>query len=201
MKLPKIISSLFHPINFPIAGAILYFLLLPKYLYIEQERLLLSVIFAITYVFPLLIIFLLKSFKMINSYHMETIEERKFPLLLFISITFFIGYWLFKSAVVDLLSLFYLGYGIGLAITYLLLYFKIKVSLHAAAISGLIGFIAVFSLYYKINLIVILAILLLLNGIIATARLRLQSHSLNEVFLGFILGLATQFFVYGIYII
>jgi hypothetical protein len=199
MKSSKIISSFFHPINFPIAGAILYFLLLPKYLYIEQERMLLTVIFAITYIFPLVLIILLKSFKMIDSYHMTTVEERKFPLLLFISITFFIGYWLFKSTVVDLLSLFYFGYGLGLTLAYILLYFKIKVSLHTAAISGLIGFIAFFSFYYKVNLILILAILLLLNGIVATIRLRLQAHKFNEVLLGFILGLLTQFLVYFIY--
>ena len=131
---------------------------------------------------------------------MTTVEERKFPLLLFISITIFIGYWLLRSKVVDLLSLFYFGYGLGLTLAYILLYFKIKVSLHTAAISGLIGFIAYLSFYYKINLIVILAILLLLNGIVATVRLRLQAHKFNEVLLGFILGLLTQFLVYFIYI-
>jgi hypothetical protein len=201
MKISKIISTFFHPINFPIAGAILYFILLPKYLFIEQERLLLSIIFALTYIFPLILIFLMKTFKMINSYHMETIEERKFPLLLFISLTFFIGYWLFKSSVVDLLSVFYIGYGIGLTIAYILLYFKIKVSLHTAAISGLIGFIAIFSLHYKVNLLVFIVILLILNGSIATARLKLQSHTFKEVFLGFVLGIASQFFIYAIYII
>ncbi len=200
MKFSKLLSSFFHPINFPIVGAILYFLLLPKYLFIEQERLLLTVIFVITYIFPLILIILLKTFKMINSYHMTTIEERKFPLILFISITVFIGYWLLKSTVVDLLSLFYFGYALGLSITYILLYFKIKVSLHTAAISGLIGFILYFSFYYKVNLILILAILLLLNGVIATSRLRLQAHKFNEVLLGFIIGLVTQLLVYLIYI-
>lgn len=201
MKFSKIISSFFHPINFPIVGAILYFLLLPKYIFIEQERFLLAVIFAITYVFPLILIILLKKFKMINSYHMTTIEERKFPLILFISITIFIGFWLLKSTVVNLLSLFYFGYGLGLIIAYILLYFKIKVSLHTAAVSGLIGFFLYFSFYYKVNLILILVILLLLNGIIATSRLRLQAHKFNEVLLGFILGLVSQLVLYLIYII
>ncbi len=200
MKLSRILSAFFHPINFPIAGAILYFLLLPKYLFIEQERFLLIVIFVITYIFPLILIFLLKSFKMIDSYHMVTIEERKFPLLLFISITIFIGYWLLKSTVVNLLSLFYFGYGLGLIITYVLLYFKIKVSLHTSAISGLIGFIICFSFYYKVNLIILLVALLLLNGLLATSRLRLNAHKLNEVIIGFFLGLLSQFLVYFIYI-
>jgi len=131
---------------------------------------------------------------------MVTIEERKFPLLLFISITIFMGYWLLKSTVVNLLSLFYFGYGLGLIITYVLLYFKIKVSLHTSAISGLIGFVICFSFYYKVNLIILLVALLLLNGLLASSRLRLNAHKLNEVIIGFFLGLLSQFLIYFIYI-
>ena len=35
---------------------------------------------------------------------MSTIEERKFPTLLFISLTYIIGNWLFKSNIVDILA-------------------------------------------------------------------------------------------------
>jgi len=201
MKFSNYLSALLHPINFPIIGALLYFLLLPKYLFIEQERFLLKVIFAITYIFPLVLVYLLKTFKMISSYQMTTVEERKFPLLLFISITVFIGYWLLKTNVVNLLSLFYFGYGLGLILSYILLYYNIKVSLHTSAISGLIGFLICFSFYYKINIIILLAVLLLINGLISTIRLRLNAHKLNEILLGFFIGLLTQFIIYFIYII
>ncbi|AMC11628.1 hypothetical protein Lupro_10280 [Lutibacter profundi] len=131
---------------------------------------------------------------------METIEERKFPTLLFISICIFLGYWLFKSSIVNILSLFYFGYGLGLIISYLFLYLKFKISLHTAAIGGLIGFLICFSYYYKINLIVILSILFIISGLIATSRLRLQVHNPREVYLGYIFGILSQFIVFYIYI-
>jgi len=132
---------------------------------------------------------------------METIEERKFPTLLFISISYIIGNWLFKSTIVDILSLFYFGYGLTLICLYILLYYKLKVSLHTAAIGGLIGFFIYFSYYYKINLILILAVFFLVSGLIASSRLKLLAHNVYEVFLGFVIGILSQLIVFSIYII
>jgi len=200
MKFSKFISYFFHPINFPIIGAILFFLFIPKFIFKPQEYTILVVIFIGTYIFPIILVWLLKRSGIINSYHMVTIEERKFPTLLFISISLFIGYWLKKSSIVDILALMFFGYCLGLICTSLLLYFRLKISLHALAISGLIGFLICFSYYYKINLIPILAILFVLGGLVTSARLRLHAHQLNEVMWGSVIGLTAQFIVYFIYI-
>jgi hypothetical protein len=148
-----------------------------------------------------MLLWLLKKFEMIKSYHMVTIEERKFPLLLFISISFIIGHWLYKSAIVDILALLFFGYGLSLICISLFLYLNIKISLHTLAVSGLIGFLIYFSYFYKINVIIILAALFVLVGLIATARLKLRAHQLNEVLLGGVIGITAQFVVYFIYII
>ncbi|NEW79962.1 MAG: hypothetical protein GZ086_11175 [Gelidibacter sp.] len=67
------------------------------------------------------------------------------------------------------------------------------------AISGLIGFLIYFSYFYKINIITILATLFVLAGLVASARLKLRAHQLNEVLLGGAIGIAAQFIVYFIY--
>lgn len=199
IKFSKFISYFFHPINFPIIGTLLFFLFIPKFIFKPQEYTILIVIFIGTYIFPLLLLALLKRFGMINSYHMITIEERKFPTLLFISISFIIGNWLYKSSIVNLLALFFIGYGLSLIFTSLFLYLKLKISLHTLAITGLIGFLFYFSYFYKINLIPFMALLFVLSGFVASARLRLQAHTLNEVILGCVVGIASQFIVYIIY--
>jgi membrane-associated phospholipid phosphatase len=132
---------------------------------------------------------------------MVSIEERKFPTLLFISITLIIWNWLLKSSMVDLLSLLFLGYGIAFIISYLLLYLKIKISLHTGAIGGLIGFLIYFSYHYQINLTIFLAFFCVLCGLIASARLRLKAHTPTEVLVGFVIGLGTQLLAYLLYII
>jgi len=201
MKFSKFISYFLHPINFPIIGAILYFLLIPEYIFKPQEHLIIIVILLFTYAFPLFLLILLKRFKMIDSYHMVTIDERKFPTLLFVSISFILGNWLCKSNIVDVLSLFFFGYGLALLFIYLFLHYKLKISLHTAAAGGLIGFIIYFSYTYQLNLIVLLSIVFIISGLIASSRLRLQAHNSYEVLLGFIFGLVSQFIVYFIYYI
>ncbi len=200
MKFSKFISYFFHPINFPIIGTILFFLFIPKFIFKPQEYLIIAVIFIGTYIFPILLLWLLKRFEMIKSYHMETIEERKFPILLFISIAFIIGNWIYKSTIVDILALFFFGYGLSLIFITLFLYLKIKISLHTLGVSGLIGFLIYFSHFYKINVIVLLSALFVLAGLVASARLKLHAHQLNEVLLGGIIGIVAQFIVYAIYI-
>lgn len=199
MKFSKFISYFFHPINFPIIGTILFFLFIPKFIFKPQEYTILAVIFIGTYLFPIILLWLLKRFGMINSYHMVTIEERKFPTLLFISISFIIGNWLYKSLIVDILALLFFGYGLSLICTSIFLYLKLKISLHTLAISGLIGFLIYFSYFYKINLVPIMALLFVLGGLVASARLRLRAHQLNEVILGCVVGFASQFIIYFVY--
>lgn len=199
MKFAKFISYFFHPINFSIIGSILYFMLIPRYIYKPIEHNLLIVIFIVTYISPLLLLFTMKKLRMINDYNMGSIEERKFPTLLFTGITLIIWNWLHKTALVDLLALFYLGYAVFLLISYIFLYFKFKVSLHMSAIGGLIGFMIYFSYSYQLNLTILLIVLFILSGIIGTSRLKLNAHNITEVTLGFILGLLTQILVYIVY--
>ena len=200
MNLSKFISYFFHPINFSVIGALIYFLFVPKYIFKPQEYIILVVIFIATYLIPLMLLFAMKRIAMIGSYHLVTIEERKFPLLLFISISLFIGYWLFKTSIVDLLSLFYFGYGLSLIIILGLLYFKRKISLHTAAVGGLVGFLVYFSYFYKINLLLLISIFFFLGGVIATARLQMKAHTLSEVLIGFLVGLGSQLVIYSYYI-
>jgi membrane-associated phospholipid phosphatase len=201
MKFSKFISYFLHPINFPIIGTILYFLLIPQHVFIEQEHLIIKIILLFNYAFPLLLLFLLKRFKMIDSYHMVTIDERKFPTLLFVSVSFILGNWLYKSNVVDLLALLYFGYGLALLFSYLLLYNNLKISLHTAAAGGLISFFIYFSYSYQLNMIVIISILFIISGLIATSRLKLKAHNSKEVYLGFMVGLFSQVIAYSIYYI
>lgn len=198
-KFSKFISYFFHPINFPIIGSILYFLFIPRFIFKPQEYTILIVIFVGTYIFPIFLLILLKRFGMIQSFQMDTIEERKFPSLLFISISYIIGNWLFKSSIVDLLSLLFFGYGLALFFSYVLLYFNQKISLHTAAIGGLLGFLIYFSYHYRLNIIIILSIIFMLSGLIGSSRLKLKAHKTSEVFLGYVVGIISQFIVYFIY--
>ena len=199
IKINTLISFVFHPIIIPIAATILYFIFLPRHINETAERSIILSSFITVYILPLVFVYLLKKLKLIETYEMLAVEERKFPLLFFTILSYLLGVILFRTGIVPELALFYFGTTLVLLISYLLLYINFKISMHTIGIGGLIGFIGLLSYSYELNLIIILAILFLLAGVIATSRLILKAHLGKEVYLGFAIGLFSQLAIYFIY--
>ena len=196
MKFYKFISYIFHPVLIPIVFTLFYFIIIPNHIPRKFAYWVLIIVFITTYIFPILLLYFLKKVKLIENYLLSSINERKFPILFFATITLLLGLLLLKSNIVDLLAFSFFGCALALSISFILLFIKIKTSLHTLGISGLIGFISIISYEYKINLLVLLILLLLIFGIIATSRLKLQAHKMSEVLIGFIIGSLSQLIIY-----
>jgi hypothetical protein len=142
---------------------------------------------------------ILKKMKIIDSYYLKTIEERKFPTIFFIMLSMMIGKMLLNIQLVDLLAYSFFGIALALTFSYLLFMKHVKTSLHTMGIGGIIGFVLVMSYEYQMNFTIIISLLFILAGLIAVSRLKLQAHNSSEVYLGFIIGMTTQFISYQFY--
>ncbi len=195
----KFISYVLHPLLFSFLGSFLYLYLSPKHILKEQEYIILVIVFISTYIVPILLLALLKRVNMISDYHLRNIEERKFPVLFFIMLSFLIGRAMISTQIADLLAFSFFGVAFALSFTYLLFNIKIKTSLHTLGIGGLIGFVMVMSYEYRLNFNSLLAALFLIAGLIGVSRLALNAHRPKEVYIGFLLGLVSQFISFQIY--
>jgi hypothetical protein len=195
----KFVSYVFHPLLFSFMGSFLYLYLTPKHIVKEQEYIILFVVFVSTYIIPVLLLALLKKVDLIDDYHLRTINERKFPVLFFIMLSFLIGRALISIGIVDLLAFSFFGVAFALSFTYLLFNLKIKTSLHTLGIGGIIGFVMVISYEYQLNFNALLAGLFVLAGLIGVSRLALNAHGPKEVYIGFILGIISQWMSFQIY--
>jgi len=195
----RLISFVFHPLLFSFFGTFLYLLLSPKHVAKQQEYIILAIIFISTYILPIFLLMILKKLKVIDSYYLKTIEERKFPTIFFIILSMMIGKMLLNIHLVDLLAYSFFGIGLALTISYLLFLKQIKTSLHTMGIGGIIGFVMVMSYEYQLNFTIIISLLFILAGLIAVSRLKLHAHSSFEVYTGFIVGILTQFISYQFY--
>jgi len=201
MKFYKLISYIFHPLLFSFFGTFLFLFLSPKHFIKQQEYIILLVIFVSTYILPIFLLALLKKMNLINSYHLETIEERKFPVIFFIVLSFMIGKMLLNIQIIDLLAYSFFGVTAGLLITYLLFGLKIKTSLHTLGLGGIIGFVIVMSFEYQLNFNYIIAILFIISGLVAVSRLKLKAHQPKEVYIGFLIGMITQLLSFHFYLL
>ena len=193
----KAISYIFHPIIFSIIATLLYFIILPSHVTKQLEHGILTLVFLSTYVAPIILLLFLKRFKMITNYHLHTIEDRKFPILFMFVLFILLGNRLLSTDIVNLLAYSFFGCALALLLVYIGFFAKLKTSLHAISISGLIGFICVLSFEYKLNLLVLLAFLFILFGIISISRLKLEAHDNTEIYFGFLIGFISQVAVYS----
>ena len=195
----KVISYVLHPLLFAFMGSFIYLYLTPKHVVKEQEYIILFVVFVSTYIIPIILLALLKKVKLIDDYHLRSINERKFPVLFFIMLSFLIGRALIAIHIVDLLAFSFFGVAFALSFTYLLFNIKIKTSLHTLGIGGIIGFVMVMSYEYQLNFNAFLAGLFVIAGLIGISRLALNAHSPKEVYIGYVLGIVSQFMSFQIY--
>lgn len=198
IRFSKIVSYVFHPILFSTIGSLAYFILSPGHIPKLQEYLIIAVIFVGTYLIPVLMLYTLKRFGLINNFELETIEERKFPLIFLIILTFMLGRIIMSIPGIELLAYSFYGSCGALLIAYILFTFRIKTSIHMMGIGSLIGFVVIMSLYYQMNFNLLLVFFVLIAGMLGTARLSLNAHNAFEVYFGFFLGLATQLMAYFI---
>ena len=122
---------------------------------------------------------------------MNTKEERHTPYffttLLYISTTYLIQ----KMGLPIIINLLFIGATLAITLT-MLINFKWKISAHMVGIGGLVG--ASLSIYYNldfgINFYLITCILV--AGLVGFARLKMNAHSVAQVYAGFVLGVLSQ---------
>lgn len=185
-------SYLFHPIFIPILGTVFYILYSDNYYAKEQYFLLLFQVIIITFFLPLSFFYLLRTFGKVDTIMLSETSQRKIPLLMQIAL---MGILISKSVTVDRfeeLFFFFLG-AIGSTITaFGLVYAKIKASLHMIALSALSFFVIGISMHYQLNIIYTIAMLFLITGIVASSRLAMKAHTMEELIIGYITGMLPQ---------
>ncbi|WP_246034815.1 hypothetical protein [Polaribacter aestuariivivens] len=196
MKFYKTISVILHPIVIPTIGVILYFLLIPNYLNSKQKLILLSLIFTITYVIPLFVLILFKKLKLIKSFNVNSIKERKVPIAIMIVLFYLLGNTLFRVTPLDDLGLLFYATCGALVFIYLLFAFSLKTSIHLASMGITTGFFLIIGAKYNHSFPIIVIASILLSGILANARLHLKAHTTTEVYLGYFIGFLSPFITF-----
>ena len=192
MSWQKLISTVLHPIVMPTIGLLLFFLLTNYHIQRQQQLAILGIIFTATYIIPILLLIFLKNFGLIKSYQVSSIKERKIPLVFMISLFYLLGSTLKSLPFIREFSYLFFGTAISMFIIYFLFILKIKSSLHLLSFGSAICFFLLIDSIQNPLLFITIAILFILSGFLAKARLDLKAHSPQEVYLGFFIGFIGQ---------
>jgi membrane-associated phospholipid phosphatase len=189
--LAKAVSIIFHPLLLP-SYAVPLILLTNPYMFgnLDQETQLrmIIIVFINTFVFPVVVIFLLKQLNFIKSYALGEKNERHIPLIA-ISIFFFWCYMVFGDMPIsNFLPNLLLGASIAVFASFFINIF-FKISIHTVAAGYLVGI--AFELLHQstYNLESLLLLSIVIAGLVGSARMYLEAHLWDEVVSGYLIGI------------
>lgn len=191
-KILPFFSYLFHPVFIPVFATWLYLFLNENYFIPGQKYLIIVQIAIITIFIPISFYFLLRSLGKIDSVMVSEVSQRKIPLIIQAILLYIL---ISKSITLDTipeLYFFFLGLLLSTFFALIFTYLSVKVSLHMLGISALTAFVIGLSFHNQTNSIFLVAILVLMNGLVASSRLDMKAHSATELGLGFFCGLIPQ---------
>lgn len=194
----RLVSLIFHPLLMPTYLFSMLAWALPTALEPispELQLKFLLFIFIVTFLLPFLNVGIFKAFGTIRTFSMPDRKERLIPFV-FISAIYVVVTYLFYSQTRMNLNDNFLKFMVIidlLVVMATVATFFFKVSVHSISAWGLIGIMVplnkiseIKTLFYPTLCIIVLA------GIIMSARLQVGAHSSREVMWGGVLGLATS---------
>ncbi len=208
-------SIICHPI-FILTYMLLLLLMINPYEFgvnsIGQNKFLILMVFSSTVFIPGAAILMMRPLGLIESLRLEDRQERIGPYI----ITGIFYLWIFRNLLGQtnipvLFKSFVLGATIGLFLAFFINLFS-KISMHTVGMGGLLAMTLLvmgqassshfwFQLpfaQFEMSLTSLLMTVILLSGIVGTARLLLRAHDPQEIYGGYLVGLLTQFIAFQI---
>ncbi len=192
----RVLSVIFHPIFVPLYVCAFIVYVHPSYFAglsdtIKLRSMLVMLQNAVFY--PLFSIVLLKAVGFIESVFLRTQKDRIIPYMA-CGIFFFWTFTVFKEQAMfpRILPAFMLGVFLASSAALIAnIYFKI--SMHAIALGGWLGIFLVIARDNSMLMTWPIASVLLITGLVCTARLLVSNHSNKDIYSGIFVGLLCQF--------
>ena len=195
IRTAKVISAVFTPFSIPfLAFLVLFIFSYLRIMPLQYKLIVLGVVYCFTILMPTLTIFI---FRKINGFSPEDLIERKKRYIPFIlTITSYV----FCLLMMHRLNIPWYMTGIILAalvmmVICVIVNLKWKLSEHMAGAGAVVGGLVAFSALFGYNPVWWLCLFILVAGILGTARIILQHHTLGEVMGGFTVGLVCSLLV------
>jgi hypothetical protein len=191
-KILPFFSYLFHPIFIPLLGTLLYLQISDVYFTKGQSYLLLFQIVIITFFLPISFFYLLRTFGKVDTIMLSDLNQRKIPLIMQMALVIILITESITIARFPELFYFFLGGLISTFLAFILLYAKVKSSIHMIGISVLTFFGIGLSMHNQVNGTYLIAASFFAAGLIASSRLQMKAHTIKELVIGYAIGMLPQ---------
>ncbi len=196
-KICTILSIIFSPLLVPTYGMMLTaFLTLLLFLPTGLLWTAIGITFVLTAVLPASTIALLYRAGVISDPGLNSRQERFIPYGVVILCYLGCAFFFYRASAPVWLPLFFSGAALATLIN-VIVNLRWKISAHAAGMGGLVALLlrVVVSHYALVDMTVWISVAIILSGMVMTARVYLERHTLGQVLAGFADGFLCVFLV------
>lgn len=191
----KLVSMLFNPFYLALSGLIILFLFSNlRYLPWSYQLNVLFMVYLFTILFPTMLIRLYRRYQGWNLMELGRKERRMVPYIISI-LCYFTCYYVMSALRMPHFMGSILLSALMIQVLCALINVWWKISTHSAAIGGVAGALIAFSVFFFFNPIWWLCLVILLAGVVGSARMILRQHTLSQVVSGFLLGFCSALLV------
>jgi membrane-associated phospholipid phosphatase len=156
----------------------------------QAKWLVLGLVFMTTCVLPTLFIIAMIKTGMVTTTYLSKREDRTMPYIVS-TIFFYVTYYILKKLQISPVYYYFIIGATLLNILVMGINFFWKISSHTASLGGLAGMMLGLSIFLGTFYFQLIALTMLMAGITGFARLKLEVHTSNQVYAGFLLGFFT----------
>jgi hypothetical protein len=195
------ISYLFHPLLFPTYAVMFIIAANPRFFAIYPPRaqlLWLIITFIFTFICPVVWIVMMKRLELISDFNFENTKDRIIPYIA-VATFYMWTFKLFKPTTEltpytnPLISMMMLGASVSIFIGFFINIFR-RISIHAIASGGFVGLVLCLVQLSDYDLRFFLIFMILIGGLVGTARIILGDNKQEEIWAGYLTGFIGQFF-------
>ncbi len=189
-KFSQILSAVLSPLLVPTYGmALVGFLTILRLLPVSLIWTAIGITFVITCLIPVSAIMAMYRMGYVKDPGLNERTERTVPYIVTVLCYLGCGFFFYKANAPIWLSMFFAGGALACVIN-IVVNCRWKISAHSVAIGGLVAlmFRVVASHYALYNMNVWLSCVIIIAGLVMTARVFLERHTLMQVILGFVNG-------------
>jgi hypothetical protein len=190
------ISYVFHPLFVPFYGLLIFLKSTTFLLDFNLQYQIGKLVLMLTVLFPIVLFLFVKNRKLADDVFLTKTEQRKIPLLFNLALLSLLIFRLYIFPELIELRMFFYGLLLSNLLTFILLFLKIKVSLHTLYLSNVFFYLLSFSIFTQAEARTWLVLSLLTIGLVGSCRMYLKAHKFDEIAWGFVLPFVTHLALY-----
>ena len=184
----RIISMVFTPFYLPLVSLVALFIFsyMSRLPLIYQLKVV-TLVYLFTVLLPSVLIHLYRKYQGWTTFQMGRKERRMVPYIIAI-ICYFTCYYLMTVMRIPQFMANIVVTALAIQVLCASINIWWKISIHMAGIGGMVGALLAISLVFQFNPLWWLSVMIIVAGLVGTARMILRQHSLRQIVGGFMVG-------------